>query len=82
MKNYGEFLATNTAGLVAMSHVLDLAEELEGVVHRGDDGVKAFSDEFNLGVESGVRGQVVDRDWAESAELVQSGGVLSEEPLK
>ena len=76
MKNYGEFLATNTAGLVAMSHVLDLAEELERVVHRGDDGVKAVSDEFNLGVESGVRGQVADGDLAKSTELAQGTAVF------
>jgi len=62
MKNYIEFLATDTAGLVAASHVLDLAEKLEGVVHRGNHCVKAVSDEFNLGVESGIRGQVADGD--------------------
>jgi len=52
--NYGEFLATDTAGLVAVSHVLDLTEDLEGVVHRSDHAVQAVSDELNLGVEGGV----------------------------
>ena len=80
MGNYGEFLATDTAGLVAVSHVLDLTEDLEGVVHRGDHAVQAVSDELNLGVEGGVRRQVADGDWAESAELAQSGWDLFEEP--
>ena len=62
MGNYGEFLATDTAGLVTVSHVLDLTEDLEGVVHRGDHAVQAVSDELNLGVEGGVRGQVADGD--------------------
>ena len=70
----------DTAGLVTVSHVLDLAEELEGVVHRADDVVEAVSNEFNLGVVSGVRGQLADGDLTESAELGQGGGVLSEEP--
>lgn len=59
---YSEFLASNTAGLVAVSHVLDLTENLEGVVHRSDDAVQTVSDEFNLDVEGGVRGQVADGD--------------------
>ena len=62
MKIYGKFLSTDTAGLVAVSHVLDLAEDLEGVVHRSDHAVQAVSDELNLGVEGGVRRQVADGD--------------------
>ena len=80
MGNYGEFLTADTTGLVAVSHVLDLAEDLEGVVHRGDHAVKAVSDELNLDVEGGVRGQVADGDRAKRAELAQGGGNLSEEP--
>ena len=32
------------------------------VVHRGDDVVEVVSNEFNLGVVSGVRGQLADGD--------------------
>ena len=52
----------DTTGLVAVSHIFDLAEELQSVVHGRDNDVEAISDEFNLGVESSVRGQVVDGD--------------------
>jgi len=60
--NYREFLATDTAGLVAVSHVLDLAEDLESIVHCGDHAVQTVSDEFYLGVESSVGGQIANGD--------------------
>ena len=69
-------MTANTTGLVAVSHVLDLAEDLEGVVHGGDHAVQAVSDELNLGVEGGVRGKVVDGNLAESAEHALRAGVL------
>ena len=63
-----------------MSHIFDLAEDLESVVQRSDHTVQTVSDEFNLGIEGDVGGQIADGDRAECAELAQSGGVLLEKP--
>jgi non-canonical (house-cleaning) NTP pyrophosphatase len=65
---------------MAVSHIFDLTEELEGVVHRCDDAVQTVSHKFYLGIESGIGEQLTDGDRAKSAELAQGRGVLSEEP--
>jgi len=67
---------------VAVSHVLNLSHDLQSVVHGGDHVVQAISDQFNLGVESGISGQAVDRDIGEAAEFLLGAGVLLEEPLQ
>ena len=73
--------ALNSAGLVAVSHVLNLAEDLQSVVHSGDHVVKTVSDKLNLGVEGGVSGQAVDRDIGERAELLLGARGILEDPL-
>ena len=71
---------TDSAGLVAVSHVLDLAEELEGVVHRCDHIVKTISDQFDLSVEGGVRWKIAHGNGTESAEFAQKTRILLEHP--
>ena len=74
--------ALDSAGLVAVSHVLNLAEDLQSVVHSGDHVVKTVSDKLNLGVEGGVSGQAVDRDIGEGVELLLGARSILEDPLK
>ena len=74
--------ALDSAGLVAVSHVLNLTKNLQSVVHGGDHVVQTIGDQFNLGVEGGISGQAVDRDIGEAAEFLLGAGVLLEEPFQ
>ena len=81
----GEGLEKRTldiAGLVAVSHVLNLAKDLQGVVHGGDHIVKAVSDALNAGIEFGISVQTVDGGISERAEFLLGAWGLLEDPFK
>ena len=65
---------------MAVSHVLNLTQNLQGVVHGGDHVVKTVSDQFHLGVEGGISAQTVNRDVGEGTEFLLGAGVLLEDP--
>ena len=73
---------TDSAGLVAVSHVLNLTEELQSPVHGSDHIVKAIGDQFHLSVECGVGGKIADGDRTESAEFALKTCIILEEPEK
>ncbi len=80
----GEGLEKRTldiAGLVAVSHVLNLAKDLQGVVHGGDHIVKAVSDALNAGIEFGISVQTVDGGISERAEFLLGAWGLLEDPF-
>ena len=74
--------ALNSAGLVAVSHILNLAQDLQSVVHSGDHVVKAVSDELDLDVESGISGQTVNRHIGERAEFLLGARSILEDSLQ
>ena len=73
--------ALDIAGLVAVSHVLNLAKDLQGVVHGGDHIVKAVSHALNAGIEFGISVQTVDGGISERAEFLLGAWGLLEDPF-
>ena len=76
-----EGLAGDSALLVAVSHVVDVAQELQLVVHGGDDDVEAVSDEGNLLVELGVSCQVGVGDLRELGKVLLETRSASEQSV-
>ena len=78
---YLESAAGDVALDVAVLHVVDVAEDLELVVHGGDDGVEAVSDQRDLLVEFGVSGQRINGDGRELGEELEIARSFPEEPI-
>ena len=74
-----ESLARNVALDMAVLHVVDVAQNLELVVHGGDDGVQTVGNQSNLLVEFCIAGQGINRYSGElGEELLVAGGFLEE----
>ena len=66
---------------MSVTHVIDIAQKLEFIVHGGNDGVQAVSDEGNLLVVLGIVGQRIDSNVGELGEVLLSTGSLLEESV-
>ena len=77
-----EEVTLDIAGLVGVSHVLNLANDLQGVVHGGDHVVQTVSEHLHLSVEGGVAQETVDGNIGESAEFLLGARRLLEDPTK
>ena len=79
LAEFKEGFAGDAAFLVAVSHVVDVAQKLELVVHSGDDDIEAVSDEGDLLVEVGVVGKISGCDLGELGEgLLETRGTSKE----
>ena len=67
---------------MAVLHVVDVAQKLELVIHGGDDGVEAVSDQSDLLVEFSISGQRVNGDGGELGEVLLDAGSLLDEPTR
>ena len=70
-----------TRSLVAVLHVVDVAQKLELIIHGGDDGVETVSDQSDLFVEFGITGQGISGNSGEFGEVLLGAGSLLEEPV-
>lgn len=66
---------------MAVSHVADVAQQLQFVVHSGDDGVQTVSNQTDLLVELSVVSQVVNGDARELGEVLKRARSLLEETI-
>ena len=82
LAEFNEGFAGDAAFLVAVSHVVDVAQKLELVVHGGDDDIEAVSDEGNLLVELGIGGQSTVGNLGELGEVLLEAGSASKEPIE
>ena len=77
-----ESLARNVALDMAVLHVIDVAQNLELVVHGGGNGVQTVGDQSDLLVEFGITGQGIKGDSGELGEVFLDTGSLLEEPFR
>ena len=66
---------------MAVLHVVDVTQKLELVIHGGDDGVEAVSNQSDLLVEFRVSGEAINASSGELGEELEEAGSLLEEPL-
>ena len=66
---------------MAVAQVVDVTQKLELVVHGGNDGVEAVSNQSNLFVELGITGQSINSNSGELGEVLQDARSLLEEPI-
>ena len=76
-----ESLASNSALDVAVLHVVDVAQNLEFVVHGRNNGIQTISDQSDLFVEFIIAGQSINGDSGELGEVFLEAGSLLEEPF-
>lgn len=76
---YPEFLTEDTTGLVAESHVADLAAQLQGSVEVLNHGVQAVGNQSNLLVEGSIGDEVGHGNGSESSKLRLEAGVPLEQ---
>ena len=67
---------------MAVLHVIDVAQNLELVVHGGGNGVQTVGDQSDLLVEFGITGQGIKGDSGELGEVFLDTGSLLEEPFR
>ena len=65
-----------------VTHVLNLANDLQGVVHGGDHVVQTVSEYLHLSAEGDVALQTVDGNIGEGAEFLLGARRLLEDPTK
>ena len=70
-----------TGSLVAVLHVVDVAQKLELVIHGGDDGVETICNQSDLLVVFGIAGQGINSDSGELREMFLGARSLLEEPV-
>jgi len=66
---------------MAVFHVVDVAQELQFVIHSRDDSVQAVSDESDLLVVVTIGRQGIDGDSGELGEVLLDARSLLEEPF-
>jgi hypothetical protein len=66
---------------VGVAHVVDVAENLQFVVHGSDDGVQTVSDQSDLLLVFIITSQSVDSDTGELGEEFLDAGSFLEEPF-
>jgi hypothetical protein len=66
---------------VGVAHVVDVAENLQFVVHGSDDGVQTVSDQSDLLLVIIITSQSVDSDIGELGEEFLDAGSFLEEPF-
>jgi hypothetical protein len=66
---------------VSVTHVVNVAQQLQFVVHGGNDGVETVSDQSNLFLVLSITVQSVDSDIGELGEVFLDAGSLLEEPV-
>ncbi len=71
----------NATGGVGVAHVVDVAENLQFVVHGSDDGVQTVSDQSDLLLVFIITSQSVDSDTGELGEEFLDAGSFLEEPF-
>ena len=74
-----ESLARDAAFLVAVSHVVNVAQKLELIIHGRDDDIETIGDEGDLLVVLRIRGQSTVSNLDELGEVLLETGSASEE---
>ena len=72
----------DAALLVAVSHIVDVAQNLELVTQIGDDGIQAIGDESDLLVEGSVSVELVNGNGREESKVALGTRSLSEQPVR
>ena len=67
---------------MSILHVVDVAVDLQLVIHGSNDDVEAVSNQSDLLVEFGVSGQSIDSNTGELGEVLLDARSLFEEPLQ
>jgi hypothetical protein len=73
--------AGDATGGVGVAHVVDVAQQLEFVIHGRDDRVQTVGDQGDLFVELGIASQRINGDFAEFGKVFLDAGSLLEEPF-
>lgn len=74
------FAWNSTRRLVAVLHVANIAQQLELVIHGGDNGIKTISDQTDLFVKLSIGRQRVDGNACEFEEMFLGTRSLLEKP--
>ena len=70
-----------TRRLVSVTHVVDVTQQLQFIVHGGNDGIQAVSNQSNLLVVVSIARQGIDGNSGELDEVFLGAGSLLEEPF-
>jgi hypothetical protein len=70
-----------TRRLVSVTHVVDVAQQLQFIVHGGNDGIQAVSNQSNLLVVVSIARQGINGNSGELDEVFLGAGSLLEEPF-